>query len=110
MSSLIERSNAFKQKYQTFDLITPNEKKQSSIGEYEDEQSSDRASTFPSDAFEIGKDSDNTTKYTFDSIYQDLDLIRVAQDYYENRDGIRYDAEDVIDEFVSDRTWKQANT
>ena len=81
MSSLIERSNAFKQKYQTFDLITPNEKKQSSIGEYEDEQSSDRASTFPSDAFEIGKDSDNTTKYTFDSIYQDLDLIRVAQDY-----------------------------
>jgi hypothetical protein len=110
MSSLIERSNAFKQKYQTFDLTNPNEKKQSSLGEYEDEQSSDRASVFPSDAFEIGKDSDNTTKYTFDSIYQDQNLIQIAQDYYENRDGIRYDAEDVIDEFVSDRTWKQANT
>ena len=110
MSSLIERSNAFKQKYQTFDLTNPNEKKQSSLGEYEDEQSSDRASVFPSNAFEIGKDSDNTTKYTFDSIYQDQNLIQIAQDYYENRDGIRYDAEDVIDEFVSDRTWKQANT
>ena len=35
MSSLIERSNAFKQKYQTFDLTNPNEKKQSSLGEYE---------------------------------------------------------------------------
>ena len=89
MTSLLERSNAFKEKHQNFDLTRPNEKKD--IDGYEDD-SIEKNIPFPKNAFEIGKDSDNTTKYTFDNIYQDQNLIQVAQNYYEVRDGIRYDA------------------
>ena len=49
-------------------------------------------------------------KYTFDSIYKDEELISVAKDYYTEREGKSYNDKEAIDKFISDRTWKQANT
>ena len=54
-------------------------------------------------------DKDNV-KYTFDSIYKDKELISVEKDYYTERTGKSYDDKEAIDKFISDRTWKQANT
>ena len=54
-----------------------------------------------------GKDS---YKYTFDTIYQDQDLAEVAKKYYGEREGKSYSSKEAIDKFISDRTWKQANT
>ena len=59
-----------------------------------EESSQGEKNIFPNNAFEIGKDLDGSIKYTFDSIYQDQNLIKVARDYFEARDGIRYDNED----------------
>ena len=49
-------------------------------------------------------------KYTFDSIYKDEELISVAKDYYTEKTGKSYNDKEAIDKFISDRTWKQANT
>ena len=68
--------------------------------------------TTPRDIKEIiiaDVDKDNV-KYTFDSIYKDKELISVAKDYYTEREGKSYDDKEAIDKFISDRTWKQANT
>ena len=75
----------------------------------------DRPSTtvsLPDNAFEVSTQDprDGSKKYTFDTIYKDKQLISKAKDYYENLYGIKYKSdEDVIDEFIADRTWKQAN-
>jgi hypothetical protein len=56
-------------------------------------------------------DVDNdSVKYTFDNIYEDKELISVAKNYYTEREGKTYDDREAIDKFISDRTWKQANT
>ena len=55
-------------------------------------------------------------KYSFkkedpNSIYNDNNLIEVAKAFFYIRDGKTFETDDaVIKEFVSDRTWKQANT
>jgi len=49
-------------------------------------------------------------KYTFDTIYQDEVLAEVAKKYYGEREGKVYSNKEAIDKFISDRTWKQANT
>ena len=111
MTSVIEKTQQAIDTYSSkIDTRTNNQKKQETNDYLINDAALGNDNPFPDGAFEIGKDTDNTTKYTFDSIYQDQNLIKVAQDYYENRDGIRYDAEDAIDEFISDRTWKQSNT
>ena len=79
--------------------------------EYINYDESSKGSIFPENAFEIGKDNDGSIKYTFDTIYDDKQLIKIARDYYSARDDKDYYSDrDVVDEFVSDRTWKQANT
>jgi len=68
--------------------------------------------SLPDNAFEVSTQDprDGSKKYTFDTIYQDKQLISKAKDYYENLYGIKYRTdEDVVDEFIADRTWKQAN-
>ena len=64
----------------------------------------------------VDKDEDGQSKYVFDknaenSIYKDRQLIDTAKAYYYIRDGIDFKTDDaVVDKFISDRTWKQANT
>jgi hypothetical protein len=67
--------------------------------------------SLPDGAFEIStQNPDGSKKYSFDTIYQDRELINVAKDYYENLYKTKYDKDkDVVDEFIADRTWKQAN-
>ena len=57
-----------------------------------------------------GATGEGTYKYTFDNIYEDKELAKVAKDYYKERDGTVYENNEAIDKFISDRTWKQANT
>ena len=86
-------------------------KKEKKDDEYfEEDASSGRDNPFPNNAFEVRKNLDGTIKYSFNTIYDDKNLIKVAQDYFYNRDGTLYDKRDAVDEFISDRTWKQANT
>ena len=79
--------------------------------EFMDYDESKKGSIFPNNAFEVGKDNDGSIKYTFDTIYDDRQLIKVAKGYFNQRDGeeLRSD-KDIVDKFISDRTWKQANT
>ena len=58
----------------------------------------------------IQRNDDGSIKYTFDNIYDNKQLISVAQDYYKVRDKKVYDEKEAVDKFISDRTWKQANT
>lgn len=46
----------------------------------------------------------------FRNVYQDQELARVAQEFYRQRDGDQLSAPEAVSRFVSDRTWKQANT
>ena len=57
-----------------------------------------------------GVTGEDDYKYTFDTIYEDQDLAEVAKKYYGEREGKLYSSTDAIDKFISDRTWKQANT
>ena len=57
-----------------------------------------------------GAAGEGTYKYTFDTIYQDQDLAEVAKKYYGEKTGKVYNSTEAIDKFISDRTWKQANT
>ena len=54
--------------------------------------------------------SDGSLKYTFDNIYENKQLAAVAKDYYKNRDDVNLSDNEAIKEFISDRTWNQANT
>ena len=58
----------------------------------------------------LDKNDDGSIKYTFDNIYENKNLASVAKDYYQERTGDRYTDKEAIDKFISDRTWKQANT
>jgi len=83
------------------------------MGKLEDRllQSNSRPkNSLPNNAFEASTQlPDGSKKYSFDSIYKDRELINVAKAYY-GRKGKEYEKdEDVVDEFISDRTWKQAN-
>ena len=74
-----------------------------------DYEASKEANTLPENSFIIGDNPDGSKKYSFDTIYEDKELIKIAKNYYENR-GLEFDSDrDVVDEFISDRTWKQAN-
>ncbi len=61
-------------------------------------------------AIQLDTNTDGSIKYTFDNIYEDKELTAVAKDYYTNKDGIAYDDKEAVDKFISDRTWKQANS
>ena len=61
-------------------------------------------------AIPIQRNEDGSLKYTFDNIYKNEQLISVAKEYYKNRDKQVYDDKQAVDKFISDRTWKQANT
>ena len=61
-------------------------------------------------AIQLDTNEDGSIKYTFDNIYEDKELAAVAKDYYTNRDGEVYDDKTAVDKFISDRTWKQANS
>jgi len=68
--------------------------------------------TIPENAFEISVQSpiDGSKKYSFDTIYEDKELISRAKSYYESLYDTKYrNDRDVVDEFIEDRTWKQAN-
>jgi len=63
----------------------------------------------------IDRNPDGSIKYTFDNIYDNKDLASVARDYYTIRDSYDFESGDAgdreaIDKFISDRTWKQANS
>ena len=64
----------------------------------------------------VDKDDDGNSKYVFDkdaenSIYKDQQLIQTARAYYYERDGLNFKTDaGVVDKFINDRTWKQANS
>ena len=67
----------------------------------------------PTDAKSIlalDKNEDGSVKWTFDNIYENKSLAKVAKDYYQERTGDRYTDREAIDKFIWDRTFKQANT
>jgi len=74
-------------------------------------QPTNKINTLPNNAFEISTEmQDGSKKYSFDTIYEDKALISRAKSYYENLYDMKYkDDKDVVDEFISDRTWKQSN-
>ena len=62
------------------------------------------------DTIDLGHNIDGSKKYSFQSIYKDKELINNAKEFYEERDGTKFENdEDVVDQYISDRTWKQAN-
>tara|TARA_R100000655_G_scaffold7379_1_gene19974 strand:+ start:3737 stop:7915 length:4179 start_codon:yes stop_codon:yes gene_type:complete len=83
-----------------------------SIWERLSDKAEQRQVGLPEGAFEVGGQSptDGSKKYSFDTIYEDRELISRAKSYYENLYDTEYKRDkDVVDEFISDRTWKQAN-
>ena len=70
----------------------------------------------PNNTIDLGEQPDGERKYSFDkdapnSMYKDKELIDVARAYYYERDGTHYeDDEAVVESFIDDRTWKQANS
>ena len=58
----------------------------------------------------LDQDNKGNVKYTFDNIYENKDLARVAQDYYGTKNDRSYTEREAIDKFISDRIWKQSNT
>ena len=64
----------------------------------------------------IGQQPDGEKKYSFkkedpNSMYKDTKLKDVARAYYFEKDGIMFQNNDeLIDHFIDDRTWKQANS
>tara|TARA_R100001369_G_scaffold32427_2_gene57065 strand:+ start:3966 stop:8159 length:4194 start_codon:yes stop_codon:yes gene_type:complete len=72
----------------------------------------EKGGDLPEGAFEVGVSNprDGSKKYSFNTIYEDKDLISKAKSYYENLYDTKYkNDKDVIDEYIQDRTWKQAN-
>ena len=77
----------------------------------DNDESLGKKNIFPDNAFEVNKDIDGSIKYSFETIYDDDELIRIAGDYFSERDGGQFmTSRDIVDEFISDRTWKQAHT
>ena len=74
-----------------------------------------RSTDLPDGSIDLGNNFDGSKKYSFDSIYEDSELINTAKEFYETRDNIEFDTsskdwkKDVVDEYINDRTWKQAN-
>ena len=70
----------------------------------------------PTNASIIDVDEDGNSKYVFDkdselSIYKDKQLIETARAFYYTRDGLNFKTDKaVVDKYIKDRTWKQANT
>jgi len=70
----------------------------------------------PDNIIPIDKDSKGNIKYTFDkddpnSMYNDQTLKNTARAYYYERDGSEFKNDnELVDYFINDRTWKQANS
>ena len=70
----------------------------------------------PDNIIPIDKDSRGNIKYTFDkddpnSMYKDQTLKNTARAYYYERDGLEFKNDnELVDYFINDRTWKQANS
>ena len=70
----------------------------------------------PTNASIVDVDEDGNSKYVFDkdsesSIYKDKQLIETARAFYYTRDGLNFKTDKaVVDKYIKDRTWKQANT
>ena len=64
----------------------------------------------------IGQQPDGEKKYSFkkedpNSMYKDNKLKDVARAYYFEKDGVMFqNNNELIDYFIDDRTWKQANS
>ena len=64
----------------------------------------------------IGEQPDKEKKYSFkkddeNSIYKDSELRDTARAYYYERDGVMFQNNtELVDYFIDDRTWKQANS
>ena len=64
----------------------------------------------------IGEQPDKEKKYSFkkddeNSIYKDSELRNTARAYYYERDGVMFQNNtELVDYFIDDRTWKQANS
>ena len=58
----------------------------------------------------VDQNNDGSVKWTFDNIYENKTLAGVARDYYSERTGKVYTDRQAIDKYITDRTWKQANT
>ena len=93
--------------YTLEEMIEKGEKKYPSI---ETTEQTITANPSINNAIAIQRNQDGSLKYTFDNIYDNKQLVSVAKDYYTNRDGKVYDDKEAVDEFISDRTWNQANT
>jgi len=82
------------------------------IKEYKDKQPPSQLKK-PNNVLILDKDS---RKYSFEkddanSIYKDKQLIETAKAFYLLRDGLKFkNDEAIVRKYVTDRTWKQANT
>ena len=69
----------------------------------------------PDNTIDLGEQPNGERKYSFDkdapnSMFKDRQLIDIARAYYYERDGTHYESdEEVVESFIDDRTWKQAN-
>ena len=104
--------------YSQIDLNSIESNKKSPIRDYNsiDVYNIEPQSTLlPDNTIDLGNNFDGSKKFSFDTIYQDSELINTAKEFYEERDNIEFDTtqegweKDVIDEYINDRTWKQAN-
>ena len=70
----------------------------------------------PANHVEVGQQPDGEKKYSFkkdddNSMYKDNNLIDTARAYYYERDGLLFENNnELVDYFIDDRTWKQANS
>ena len=82
------------------------------IKEYKDKQPPPQLKK-PNNVLILDKDS---RKYSFEkddanSIYKDKQLIETAKAFYLLRDGLKFENDEaIVRKYVTDRTWKQANT
>tara|TARA_Y100000593_G_scaffold7707_1_gene14340 strand:+ start:2841 stop:7256 length:4416 start_codon:yes stop_codon:yes gene_type:complete len=89
---------------------TPEEKNTFSFTDIDESNFQPTPLVIPDNTIDLGYNFDGSKKYTFDDIYKNKELIKIAKEFYEERDDIEFDNDkDVIDEYINDRTWKQAN-
>ena len=78
--------------------------------------SKDSGLKLPDNVIPIDGSVDGNFKYTFDkddpnSMYKDQLLKDTARAYYYERDGLNFENDtELVDYFINDRTWKQANS
>ena len=58
-----------------------------------------RSTDLPDGSIDLGNNFDGSKKYSFDSIYEDSELINTAKEFYETRDNIEFD--------TSSKDWKK---